>query len=504
MTITHKLTHVEEIDDLLIEFFKEKPVFKAWLTTYVNQVQDLEDAYWYLYINRWIENAEGLQLDNLGDLVNEERNGLVDVDYRIRLRVRIRLNYSSGTDRDIIESFALLFSDVTPPISLIESFPAGLIVKLNEYIVGSPFVMASVLQDARGGGIDAQLWYHYQDEDESFQTSADAAPVTGSSQGFTGYVITAATSASASIWQSIAWSPTLAMFAAVSSSGTIMTSSDAITWATRTSPSARQWRSVAWSPSLGMFAAVAYDGTAAQQIATSTNGTTWVAQTAPSAQQWTSITWSPELGMFAAVSRDGTLSTQVMTSTNGTSWSIQTAAWTSQWQSITWSPTLGLFVAVAENGTGTQQIMKSANGTLWTLATTAASNQVWTCVTWVPAWGLFVAMAAGASGAQTVMVSSNGANWAHQGTATSLTYVSLVWSSVFGILYAAAGTKIMATYDGLTWFEFETPTVRNWRGAVWSPETSQVVFLSSDGTTAQQVVRFTMHAGGNLTGVVQA
>jgi hypothetical protein len=184
MSIEHKETHVEEIDDLLTEVFKEKPLFKAWLETYINQVQEIEDAFWELYIGRWLANATGTQLDNLGEIVGQERGSLDDDDYRVRIRVRIRLNYSSGTDLDIIEVFALLLGADIPAVRMDEYYPAGLVLVMTEYTSITPTVLAEVLEEARGAAINAQLIYLTDEADASFQCASGDTSETDSATGF--------------------------------------------------------------------------------------------------------------------------------------------------------------------------------------------------------------------------------------------------------------------------------------------------------------------------------
>ena len=72
------------------------------------------------------------------------------------------------------------------------------------------------------------------------------------------------TATAGNAWRAIAWSSTLGLFAAVSTSGTgnrVMTSPDGITWNGRTSAVDNNWTAIAWSSTLGLFAAVASSGT---------------------------------------------------------------------------------------------------------------------------------------------------------------------------------------------------------------------------------------------------
>src|SRR3972149_5500120 len=159
-------------------------------------------------------------------------------------------------------------------------------------------------------------------------------------------------------------------------------------WFTRTSAADNSWSSVAWSPELGLFAAVSFSGTG-NRVMTSPNGINWTIRTSAADNDWGSVAWSPALGLFAAVSFSGT-GNRVMTSPDGINWTIRTSAADNDWGSVAWSPALGLFAAVSFSGTG-NRVMTSPDGINWTIRTSAADNS-WSSVAWSPALGLFAAV----------------------------------------------------------------------------------------------------------------
>jgi hypothetical protein len=86
----------------LIERWKGKPNLAAILASYTDQLQLLENALWDIITARLVDYAEGAQLDAIGRIVGEIRQGQNDAQYRARLRVRIRINQSFGTAEDVI------------------------------------------------------------------------------------------------------------------------------------------------------------------------------------------------------------------------------------------------------------------------------------------------------------------------------------------------------------------------------------------------------------------
>lgn len=86
----------------LIERWKNQPNLRGLLSTYTDQLQLLENVLWDVIIKRYLDFAADAQLDTLGKIVGEPRNGLGDPAYRVRVRVRILINRSFGTAPDII------------------------------------------------------------------------------------------------------------------------------------------------------------------------------------------------------------------------------------------------------------------------------------------------------------------------------------------------------------------------------------------------------------------
>jgi len=86
-----------------LEQYKGTIAFKRLIEIYLESVQELEDVAFQVILKRMLENATDIQLDTLGAIVGEQRQGKDDDNYRIWIAVRIRLNRSFGTPVDIID-----------------------------------------------------------------------------------------------------------------------------------------------------------------------------------------------------------------------------------------------------------------------------------------------------------------------------------------------------------------------------------------------------------------
>lgn len=182
--LSQKTDFVEAIKRLLIQQFKGKPNFEAFLAAIAESMQDIEDMLIDMWQARWIDNATGAQLDGIGAIVGVARNNLDDDTYRIRIRVRIRLNLSNGTPDDILKIVRLLSTDATtlnlteyPPASfLLEAF-GGITQELAEEI-------ALAIDQARSAGVQWALIFSEYEEDDTFAFAEGSTPEDDLNRGF--------------------------------------------------------------------------------------------------------------------------------------------------------------------------------------------------------------------------------------------------------------------------------------------------------------------------------
>ncbi|NIQ91012.1 MAG: hypothetical protein GWM98_04680 [Nitrospinaceae bacterium] len=162
MAIEHKTNHVAEGLGQLIEVLKDKPKIRKFLTVFLNQIQDLEDAFLELLIDRALDEAVGAQLDGLGSIVGEFREGRNDTDYRLAIRVRIQILLNEATPQDLIEIFV---NSTGKAVQLREYFAASFTLELFDPVDPSwdPVPYGAILQTTKPAGVNAQLLYHIED-----------------------------------------------------------------------------------------------------------------------------------------------------------------------------------------------------------------------------------------------------------------------------------------------------------------------------------------------------
>jgi hypothetical protein len=108
--ITHNENHVTEMLARVAQQYKSDEGFAAILTAVGTQVQEIEDAFYQVHIGYRLEDAEGDQLDVLGKIVNQPRDGATDEEYLPRIRARIKALLSSGSVDDLYAVLAALFN----------------------------------------------------------------------------------------------------------------------------------------------------------------------------------------------------------------------------------------------------------------------------------------------------------------------------------------------------------------------------------------------------------
>ncbi len=123
MSIVKITDHIIAAKKRLLEQYKGKARMEALIEALVTPVQPLEDAFFQLLEERYLETSVGFQLDRLGDIVGISRDGLNDDQYRLRIRARIFVNVSNGEPETLILVYKLL--TLSNLVILEELFPAA-------------------------------------------------------------------------------------------------------------------------------------------------------------------------------------------------------------------------------------------------------------------------------------------------------------------------------------------------------------------------------------------
>jgi hypothetical protein len=95
--------HKDRGDSRWTSQYSDAERLKGWTRVWSGRIQQLEDAAYTLLTDRWVDDAAGQQLDEIGEIVGEPRLGRTDEDYKFAIDTRISINRSGGEPERIIE-----------------------------------------------------------------------------------------------------------------------------------------------------------------------------------------------------------------------------------------------------------------------------------------------------------------------------------------------------------------------------------------------------------------
>lgn len=144
--------------------------YEKLLTELVTPMQTVEDTLRALFTERRVDTAVGAQLEVLGRIVGQPRNGADDDTYRRYIRARIAANKSNGLIEDVIKIARLVVNDPDLRAHVDNAGHASLIVNLDGVVVsgGVAEIVQGFLLSAVDGGVRVYTRYSLFLDDETF------------------------------------------------------------------------------------------------------------------------------------------------------------------------------------------------------------------------------------------------------------------------------------------------------------------------------------------------
>lgn len=119
----------DEAVSLLMEQYKSRQNINDIVRIFASMFQGIEDEAANIYKYFQIQTAQGAQLDEIGLIVDEARNGQSDLEYRLKIFAKIYLNRTGGEIESLIS--LLKHSTDTPSVRIIELFPAAMRIEIE-------------------------------------------------------------------------------------------------------------------------------------------------------------------------------------------------------------------------------------------------------------------------------------------------------------------------------------------------------------------------------------
>lgn len=182
-TPTKIVSFVKRGLELVVTQLRGKTKFEALLSSYLAEIDEIETALWEIQENRWLDTAEGEQLDGLGRILGARRNG-DDEQYRLRLRARILILLSSGTIPQILRVFRLLV-DADATITYTARYPAAYQVRISNQALEDYALteLSLALTETCPAGVNGQLLYQVSEDADTFTFSSSSAFEASAAQG---------------------------------------------------------------------------------------------------------------------------------------------------------------------------------------------------------------------------------------------------------------------------------------------------------------------------------
>lgn len=142
----------------LVDYFRGQPILEALCQSWLDQIQEIEDALFEILLERNLDDAEGVQLETIGKIVGQTPLEQTQ-DLRTAIRARLLINRSSGTPEELILLLRLLLAD-EEEFALVEEYPAQVRVRILDPLTSfTPSVGLLLLDQADPAAVRMMITY---------------------------------------------------------------------------------------------------------------------------------------------------------------------------------------------------------------------------------------------------------------------------------------------------------------------------------------------------------
>lgn len=151
-------THSEDAKKRQVWQFENKQNFDDLIDIHASRIQILEDILWELLTLRAISTGSGIQLDLLAEILDLERNGKTDADFKAELFSSLSLKRKAGQVNVLIDTLKLLANNDN--VVLIQAFPGHVIMHIlvDDFTdIDDQDIIAKSMDKIKAGGINLDV-----------------------------------------------------------------------------------------------------------------------------------------------------------------------------------------------------------------------------------------------------------------------------------------------------------------------------------------------------------
>ena len=160
------LDWIQKLEDDLIEQFRGQPKIAVFQKAVARQLDELYAFFYQLYTLQWLDKAEGVQLDGIGNIVDLSRTDALiwanmagqyipmeDSLYRFYLWFKIFLNTSDGRYADVARTLKMFWPDTTFFYSEDTGIPATMFFTSEPVALTTDFRILQAVTRVKAAGV---------------------------------------------------------------------------------------------------------------------------------------------------------------------------------------------------------------------------------------------------------------------------------------------------------------------------------------------------------------
>ena len=199
-TATMWLEDVQPVDHvplglarLIRQYRGDQPRLQDGLDAFLFGLQSVEDVSMEVLVGRWPLTAVGVQLNNLGKIVGQERGEMLDTQYRLWILARILVNRGNGRAEELMHILDVLGAESI----YYDEGTAEMRIDVTDMAEGDQ--VRDLMGEAKAGGVRLSFIWNEELDEDAFQfantltaddTDADTGfgDLTGATQTTGGYI----------------------------------------------------------------------------------------------------------------------------------------------------------------------------------------------------------------------------------------------------------------------------------------------------------------------------